>query len=478
MRYIDAYNYINSFTNYEKVPGLDIDTEFDGLERVRLLLRLLGRPQNSFKSIVIAGTKGKGSVSAMLDSVLRQAGHSVGLFTSPHLHSYRERIRVNGELISPDDVVRLVSKLRPVIERISFLEDPTLLPTTYELTAALAFMYFQERGVEIAVLEVGLGGRLDAVNVVEQPLVSVITSISLDHMHVLGNTIAEIAREKAGIIKRGGLVVSAPQVTEAMNVINEVVEDQHAQVAVVGREVYISTDHLPEIVFDDDMVPKYQAFNVRFDAEEESRRSRMRIKTPLLGSHQQVNTAVALTTLRLLVQMGVPVEREAVVEGLLKVQWPGRLEVVHRSPIVLVDGAHNVDSMTKLNQAMSELFHRQRLVLVIGTSSDKDIAGMVQELGNWAGSILGLMIEYVIATRSNHPRAADPALIANEAIEQGLKAEIREDISDALTRAEEIALSLGPTEHGPPVVLVTGSLFIVAEAREHYGLAPDLSEET
>lgn len=477
MRYIDAYNYINSFTNYEKVPGLDIDTEFDGLERVRLLLRLLGRPQHTFKSIVVAGTKGKGSVSAMLDSVLRQAGHSVGLFTSPHLHSYRERIQVNGELISPDDLVRLVSKIRPVIERISFLEDATLLPTTYEITTALAFLYFQEKGVEIAVLEVGLGGRLDAVNVVE-PLVSVITSISLDHTQVLGETIAEIAREKAGIIKSGGLVVSAPQVAEAMNVINEVAENLHAQVAVVGREVYISTDHLPEIVFDDDMVPTYQAFNLRFDSEEESRRSRMRVKTPLLGSHQQVNTAVAITALRLLVQMGVPVEREAVVEGLLKVHWPGRLEVVHRNPIVLVDGAHNVDSMTKLNQAMSELFHRQRLVLVMGTSSDKDIAGMVQELGNWAGSILGLMIEYVIATRTNHPRAADPEIIANEAIERGLKSEIREEVPEALRRAEEIARSLGATEHGPPVVLVTGSLFLVAEAREHYGLAPDLSEET
>lgn len=477
MRYIEAYNYINSFTNYEKVPGLDVDIEYDGLERVRLLLRLLGRPHREFKSIVVAGTKGKGSVSAMLDSVLRQAGHSVGLFTSPHLHTYRERIRVNGEMISTDDVVRLVTKIRPVIERISWLEDPTLLPTTYEITAALAFLYFQEQGVELAVLEVGLGGRLDAVNIVE-PLVSVITSISLDHQQVLGETIAEIAREKAGIIKQDGLVVSAPQVLEAMNVINEVAEGRNAQVAVVGREVYISTDHLPEIVFDDDMVPHYQAFNVRFEADDDSRRVRLRVKTPLLGSHQQVNAAVALTVLRLLVQMGVRVDRDAVVEGFLKVDWPGRLEVVHREPIVIVDGAHNVDSMTKLNQAMGELFHRQRLVVVLGTSSDKDIAGMLEELGNWAGSILGLMIEQVIATKSKHPRAAEASEIAEQADLRGLKAEVQERIPDALKRAEEIALSLGPTEHGKPIVLVTGSLFTVAEAREYYGLAPDLSEET
>lgn len=478
MRYADAYNYINSFTDYEKVPGLDIDTEFDGLERVRLLLRLLGRPQKSFRSIVVAGTKGKGSVSAMLDSVLRQSGHSVGLFTSPHLHSYRERIRVNGQMIGTEDVVRLVTRIRSVVERISWLEDPTLLPTTYELTTALAFLYFQEKGVDLAVLEVGLGGRLDAVNVIENPLVSVITSISLDHTQVLGNTIAEIAREKAGIIKQDGLVVSAPQVPDAMNVINEVAERRNAQVAVVGREVYISTDHLPEIVFDDDMVPLYQAFNVRFDADEDSRRVRMRIKTPLLGSHQQVNTAIALTTLRLLVQMGIAVQREAVVEGFLRVQWPGRLEVLHRDPIVMADGAHNVDSMTKLNQAMGELFHRQRLVLVMGTSSDKDIAGMVEELGNWAGSILGLMIEHVIATKSKHPRAADPRVIAEHADLKGLRSEVMPEPANAFRRAEELALSLGPNDYGPPIVLVTGSLFIVAEAREHYGLAPDLSEET
>ncbi|MEA2574139.1 MAG: dihydrofolate synthase / folylpolyglutamate synthase [Chloroflexia bacterium] len=478
MRYIDAYNYINSFTNFETVPGLNVDTEFDGLERVRLLLRLLGRPHKSFQSIVVAGTKGKGSVSAMLDSVLRQAGHSIGLYTSPHLHTYRERIRVNGEMISPDDVVRLVTKLKSVIERISWLEDPTLMPTTYEITTALAFLYFQERGVDLAVLEVGLGGRLDAVNIIEDPLVSVITSISLDHTQVLGETIAEIAGEKAGIIKRDSLVVSAPQVPDAMNVINEVAERQNAQVAVVGREVYISTDHLPEIVFDDDMVPLYQAFNVRFGADEDTRRNRMRIKTPLLGSHQQVNTAIALTVLRLLVQMGLEVQREAVVEGFLNVNWPGRLEVVHRNPIVIVDGAHNVDSMTKLNQAMGELFHRQRLVLVLGTSNDKDIAGMIEELSNWAGSILGLMIDNVIATKSQHPRAADPRHIAEQAELRGLKAQVIEEPAQAFERAEALALSLGPTTYGPPIVLVAGSLFIVAEARKHYGLAPDLSEET
>lgn len=477
MRYRDAYNYINSFTNFEQVPGLDADIENDGLERVRLLMRLLGRPQRGFNSIVVAGTKGKGSVSAMLDSVLRQAGHNIGLFTSPHLHTYRERIRVNGEMISTADVVRLVGKLKPVVERISFLEEPSLMPTTYELTVALAFLYFQEKEVDIAVLEVGLGGRLDAVNICD-PLVSVITSISLDHTQVLGDTIGEIAYEKAGIIKQNGYVVTAPQVPEAMNQINAVSSERNAQVSVVGREIYISTDHLPEIVFDDKGVPTYQSFNVRFESDGETPGMKMRIKTPLLGSHQQVNATVVLSVLRILVKLGVPVAREAVIEGLLKVQWPGRLEVVHRNPTVIVDGAHNTDSMSKLNQAMSELFHRQRIVVVLGISQDKDIEGIVQELCAGANSFLGLAIERVIVTKSAHPRAADPQEVASHLVNQRVAVELHEDVPSALARAEAIADGLGSGEYGSPIVLVTGSLFVVAEAREHYGRSPDLSEES
>lgn len=477
MQYKDAYNYINSFTDFERIPGLNASIENDGLERVQLLMRLLGRPQRSFRSIIVAGTKGKGSVSAMLDSVLRQAGHKTALFTSPHLHTYRERIRIDGEMISTDDVVRLVNKIRPVVERISFLEEPTLMPTTYELTVALAFLFFQERGIDIAVLEVGLGGRLDAVNVCD-PLVSVITSISLDHTQVLGETIGEIASEKAGIIKQNGHVVTAPQVPEAMNQINKVAAEHNAKVSVVGRDIYISTDHLPEIVFDDAGVPLYQAFNVRSESEGGTPGIRMRLKMPLLGSHQQVNATVALSVLRLLVQLGIEVEEKAVVEGLLNVQWPGRLEVVHRSPIVIVDAAHNTDSMSKLNQALAELFHRQRIIVVLGVSSDKDIAGIVQELCVGANSFLGLAIERVIVTKSEHPRAAEPDEVAQHVEKQGVTVEIRENVAEALQQAEAVAATLGSTEYGGPVVVVTGSLFIVAEARAYYGLAPDLSEES
>src|SRR5215203_2532278 len=360
MNYQEAFNYINSFTNYEKTPGLRDSLNDDGLERVRLLLRLVGRPQNSFESVVVAGTKGKGSVAAMLESVLREAGYNTGLLTSPHLHTFRERIRVGGAMIYPTDMARITASLVPVVERIRGLGDPSLVPTTYELATAIAFLYFQERGVQYAVLEVGLGGRLDATNVVT-PLVSVITSISMDHMEVLGDTLAKIAAEKAGIIKQNGRVISAPQLDEAMQVISDVVNSQNAKVTVIGREVYVGTGHLPEVISDDTGVPIYQSFTVSFEDEWGAPAGKLRIKLPLLGNHQQVNAAVALAALQVLKEKGTNVTGDAILNGMMNVQWPGRLEVVHKDPIVVVDGAHNVESIAKLGQAVADLFPKQQV---------------------------------------------------------------------------------------------------------------------
>jgi dihydrofolate synthase / folylpolyglutamate synthase len=476
MRYQEAFEYINTFTNYEQVPGIDRDLSADGLERVRLLLRLLGRPQNSFKSVVIAGSKGKGSVAAMLDSILREAGHSTALYTSPHLHTFRERIRVDGTMISPDDMARITEQIATVMERIKALGDPTIIPTTYEIATAIAFLYFQEQQVEIAVLEVGLGGRLDAVNVVT-PVVSVITSISLDHMEVLGDTVAKIAGEKAGIIKPHGTVISAPQPDQAMQTIRRVVDEQHASLVVVGREVYVGTGHLPEVVVDDEGVPTYQTFTIGFEAEEDVPSGKLRIKLPLLGSHQQLNAAVALATVRALRESGIEIGANAILGGFSKVVWPGRLEVLNRKPVVIADGAHNVDSIAKLGQSIGDIFPNRPTVVVVGISRDKDLVGIVQELKHWTDGLSGPGIERLIVTRSQHPRAADARDIAHQAVALGLTVELRENVDEALTRAESVAPTFGKNENTDAVVLVTGSLFLVAEARTHYGLAPDLSDE-
>lgn len=476
MNYREAYTYLNSFTDYEKVPGIGNALEMDGLDRVRLLMRMFGRPQNSFKSIIVAGTKGKGSVSAMLDSMLREAGHKTGLYTSPHLHTFRERIRVDSEMISPSDMARIVTKMQPAVEKIKALDVPEFMPSTYELSTALAFLYFREQGIEVAVLEVGLGGRLDAVNVAE-PVVSLITSISLDHTQVLGNTLAEIAGEKAGIIKLGGQVISAPQEPEAAEVIENVAERQGAHLVTVGQQIYISTDMLPKLVSDEDGLPSHQIFTVAFEEQEGTPDRQLSVQLPLLGNHQQVNATVAMSALPILVDAGISMDKDAMLRGLLNVVWPGRMEIVKRRPVVVVDGAHNVDSMARLHHAIAELFHRRNVVVVLGITRDKDIEGMLEEIGGWPDSILGPQVERVIVTRSNHPRAADPQEVAGHAMAYGLDVEIERSVDLALERAESLAETIRSTSGNDVLVLVTGSLFTVAEARQHYGLALDLSDE-
>lgn len=476
MRYKEAYAYINSFTNYEQMPGINYAANMDNLERVRLLMKLLGNPQDSFKAIVIAGTKGKGSVAAMLDAILREAGYKTGLYTSPHLHTFRERIRVGGAMIPAEDMARLTERVQIAVEAIEREAEPQMLPTTYELTTALGFLYFQEQKIDIAVLEVGLGGRLDAVNVV-QPVVSVITSISLDHTQVLGNTLALIAAEKAGIIKEKTPVVTAPQLDEPMKVILKAASRKHAPLTAVGREIYVSTGQLPGAVLDDDGIPVHQAFTIGYRKKGEEEDTRLRLRLKLLGSHQQVNASVALATLQVASNSGINVGEQALLRGFAGVQWPGRLEIVSREPLVVVDGAHNADSMAKLVDAMNDLFYGRGLVVVLASSRDKDIEGMVRELGTGSGNVLGPKIERVIVTRSHHARAAEPKVVAGLVRANGLDAEVRVDPEKAFKRAETLARKSGVAPELAPVVLVTGSLFIVAEAREHYGLAPDLSEE-
>ncbi|MEO6456750.1 MAG: folylpolyglutamate synthase/dihydrofolate synthase family protein [Chloroflexia bacterium] len=474
MRYNEAYDYINSFTNYEKTPGIKRDLNEDGLARTRHLIALLGDPHESFRSIVVAGTKGKGSVCAMLDSVLREGGYKVGLFTSPHLHTFRERIRVNGEMIPPADVARLVERIQPVVAQIQAGGDLSNVPTTYELATAIAFLYFQEAAIDLAVLEVGLGGRLDAVNITT-PLVSVITSISLDHTEVLGNTIEEIAYEKSGIIKQGVNVVTSPQTQQAMAIINYIANHRKANLKVVGREVFLSSGNLPEVRLDEHGVPTNQTFTIAYEEGPDEPQTKLRVKLPLMGNHQQINAAVVIATLLELRKAGVNTKPEAVLSGLAHVHWPGRLEVVRRDPLVIVDGAHNADSMSKLNQAMHDLVYKQPLIVVFGSLRDKDITGMVNELGSSTANVFGPQVKKLIVTRPDYVRAADPKTAAEAAQARGIDVEVIEDLPSALAKAEALAVE-GPNAPAP-VVLVTGSLYIVAEAREYYGLAPDLSEE-
>ena len=429
MDYREALDYVLSFTDFERLPPAYWSREFD-LRRMDEFLARLGDPHTSPRSVLVAGSKGKGSTSAMIASALSAAGYRTGLYTSPHLHTFRERIRVGNELIGEGEFAAVVERLKPEVEVVNRRHAYGDL-TTFEILTTAAFVYFVEKAVDFQVLEVGLGGRLDATNVVT-PEVAVITSISMEHAEVLGGSLEEIAREKAGIIKPGGIVVSSPQRKEVAMVIRDVCREKEARLLVVGEDVSwrkLSGDIEGQSVDVNGAAGSYH------------------LRIPLLGDHQLENAATAVAALEV---VGVP--EAGIVQGLQTVTWPGRLEVLGRGPVVLVDGAHNADSARRLREAIQRNLGFDECVLIIGLSSDKDIAGVVDELAR--------VSRFVVATRSRHPRALDPAIILEGFARHGVAGGVAEDVATAVERALRMA---GKEE----LVCVTGSLFVVAEVREH-----------
>jgi len=431
LTYKDALDYIYSFTDYEKKISYLYAPETFDLARVEKLLALLDNPHLHFKSIHIAGTKGKGSVAAMSESILRAAGYRTGLYTSPHLHTFRERIQVDGRLIPEETVASLIERLQPLVSQIEGI-------TTFEIMTALGFLHFAEQGVELAVLEVGMGGRLDATNVVK-PLVAVITSLSYDHTQILGETLPLIAREKAGIIKHKACVVSAPQAPEAMAVIEEVCREQDAELTVIGRDW---TWEAGEANLEG------QWFGV---TSNEERATRNRFWIPLLGKHQLDNATVVVATVEKLRRRGINVPESSVREGLRQVRWPGRLEILGREPWVVVDGAHNGDSTRKLVAAIGELFPQRRLILVFGALMGHSVSDMLDALLPAA--------DEVILTRTNRLRAVATSDLLREVHVRHREAEMTETMTDALERALALA---SPSD----LICATGSLSVVGEARE------------
>jgi dihydrofolate synthase/folylpolyglutamate synthase len=431
LTYKDALDYIYSFTDYEKEISYLYSPERFDLARVEKLLALLDNPHLHFQSIHIAGTKGKGSVAAMSESILRAAGYRTGLYTSPHLHTFRERIQVGGRFVPEETVASLTERLQPLVSRIEGI-------TTFEIMTALGFLYFAEQGVEFAVLEVGMGGRLDATNVVN-PLVAVITSLSYDHTNILGETLSQIAREKAGIIKDKALVVSAPQAPEAMAVIEEVCREKDAELTVVGRDW---TWEAGEANLEG------QGFRV---SGFEFRVSRREFWIPLLGKHQLDNATVVVAAMEKLRQRGINIPAASVREGLRRVRWPGRLEILGREPWVVVDGAHNGDSSRKLVVAIKELFPYRGLILVFGALMGHSVPDMLDALLPAA--------DEVILTRANRIRAVAPSDLLQEVCVRRREAETTETVAEALERALALA---GPGD----LICATGSLSIVGEAQE------------
>jgi dihydrofolate synthase/folylpolyglutamate synthase len=442
--YQEALDYIYSFIDYSLKRTFRYSPENFNLARMEKLAIALGNPHQQYPIIHIAGTKGKGSVAAMCSSALNAAGYRVGFYTSPHLQDFTERIQMDGEPISHANVVALVNEMKPHIASIPEL-------TTFEITTALALLYFARCGATAAVLEVGLGGRLDATNIVT-PIVSVITSISYDHTYVLGDTLSEIAGEKGGIIKHGVPVVLAPQEDEARQVITRIAAEKEAPLIQIGQDYLFtllshSLDGQSFYIWTQVEQP---AVNEYIESDGLYGQPPTSLMVPLLGYHQVVNAATAYAALQTARSVGIEIRDDDIRRGFANVVWPGRFEVLRRNPPVVLDSAHNRDSAHKLRQTIDEYFPDYPVILVFGASEDKDINGMFAELLP--------RVESVIATQSIHPRAMDPARLVELAIPFGLPARAIPRIEDALHEALEIG------QNGY-LVLVTGSLFIVAGAQ-------------
>jgi dihydrofolate synthase/folylpolyglutamate synthase len=450
MNYTQAIAYLHSLTDYEKTRVERYTPETFGLSRVKRLAADLGDPQDRFPAVHIAGTRGKGSTAAMCEACLRAAGYRTGFYISPHLHTFRERIQVNRKEISREDVVALVGEIQPFVERVPGV-------TTFEAITAMGFLYLARAEVDVAVVEVGLGGRLDATNILT-PEVSIITSLSLEHTYLLGDTLDKIAYEKAGIVKPGVPAVTAPQRDEARIVLETVCRERGSPLTRIGRDWKVEAGPA-------DL--DGQAFSVRRLAGDGSELDG-EYWTPLLGRHQLENAACAIAAVDILGQRGFDVSAEAAREGLRTVSWPGRLEILSREPLVVVDCAHNPYAARILRKALDEWFPGRRWVLVYGASVDKDIAGVLTTLLPTS--------DYVIVTRSDHPRAAAPVRLADIAASVGGGAAISVNPAKALQRALDMVDA--DTSTG---LLVTGSIFLVADIREewarHTGTPlPDIDE--
>ena len=434
--YDSALKYLFAHTDYEQMLRVRYNRDTFNLDRMYSLLKALGNPHQKLKTVHVAGTKGKGSTCTMLASMLRACGHKVGLYTSPHIIDIRERITINGEMISQVALTRLICQIEPVLE-----EMESDKPTFFEIFTALAFAYYAMQEVDIVVVETGLGGRLDSTNVVT-PIACGITSISLDHMHQLGNTLGAIATEKAGIFKKDIPAVSVHQEPEVKRVLRKVAKDVKAELLFTGDDVEFSY-----------RIESSRTVGCHTRVCVTTPRSRFEhLPVPLLGEHQALNCGLALALLDQVKAAGFSVDDSKAVEGLARVYLPGRMEMVNTDPRILVDGAHNGASIQALMRAVGQHIPYDSMVMVFGCAADKDIRGMMAQIATGA--------DKVIFTRArNNPRAADPKDLAEMYEEAcGRVAQITPTF-DAAMRIARSAVSR------EDIICVTGSFYLVGEAK-------------
>lgn len=455
MDYNAALAYIEQFIDYERSPDFSRQARFYNLNRISLLLELLKNPHEKLKVVHVAGSKGKGSTAAIIASVLTHAGYKTGLFTSPHLVTPRERCRIDNNLIPESEFAHYIDKLKPAIEAASDSEFGRV--SFFEIYTALAFTYFADKATDFAVIEVGLGGRLDATNVVF-PVTSVITPIGLEHTEILGETYSEIASEKAEIIKHDCPVALAIQHPAAENIFEKVAYERNAHIIKV-KDFKEQDPYSSDIMLkmDSDDIPIAQQFDIETTSE-----SYPQLVLSLLGHHQYVNATTAIAAIECLIHKGHEISKESVYEGFRNVQWDGRLQRVSSSPIVVLDGAHSPVSMEALSRAIRDTYRYAKVVFIVSIMKDKDITEI--------GRIISKIANSVVTTQvPNNPRVIPANTIKHAWIDICKKVTACTNPEKAITNELSNA---SPTD----LICITGSLYLVGQALKLFKTNTNLKE--
>jgi len=438
--------YLATLCDYEHLRIVRYTTQNFNLDRMRALLKKLGNPQEAFRSVHIAGTKGKGSTCAMVASMLQACGYKVALYTSPHLVDIRERIQVNGEMIPHADFARLIRLVEPLVSKIK------PCPTYFDVLTAVAFKYFADEKVDVAIVETGLGGRLDSTNVLK-PEVTAITSISKDHMAQLGHTLPLIAAEKAGIFKTGVPAITVTQDPEVEQVLKQVAEQIGAPFDVTGKSIEFSYRFESSRMLGPHNRVCLTTPNSKFE----------HLAVPLLGEHQAINCGLALSIIDRLKTRGLAINDARAMEGLAKTTIPGRMEMVSTTPRVVVDAAHNAASLDAAMRAIGQHIPYDSMVVIFGCCSDKDVSGMLERITSGA--------DKVIFTKVNNIRSANPDELAARYTElYGKMAQVAPTLEQALAIAQRAVTK-------EDLICITGSMYLVGDAKRYFTAKAKLAEE-
>lgn len=439
--YEEALSFLYKAIDYEKLISYQYNSSTFDLDRMERLLAHIGSPHKELPCIHITGTKGKGSTATMVSTVLEHAGLTTGLFTSPHFIDLKERIQINHEMISVYEFTNIMNNLQSYIQHLRETE-PSASPTFFEILTAACMLYFKRKGVDMAVLEVGLGGRLDSTNVV-LPQVSVITNIGFDHMAILGNTLSRIAYEKAGIIKRHVPVISGVEAPEALWVIEKTCMEKDAPLYLLGRDIWVEDVRGVDKNGTKGLMCKIKTWRHTYDD----------IFLPLVGIHQALNCALVLGVLEVIRDRNyISISDDVIQKAFASLYCPARIEIVAKNPLIILDFAHTADSMRFLRKALLENFQFNKLILILGFSQDKDLDNILKEIV-FEG-------DFIIVTRSKNPRAAAPSDLYQR-IENlcGKQSEILDNVQDAVLMAKRIASK-------EDLICVTGSAYLAGEARQ------------